>query len=408
MKLRVYLMLLSFLGTTPLSASAQQECSQINSEKSLIQCVLLNAPALQDAKLLVEEQERGIDAQSQPINPRLEVAGDVIGGDNKSLEVGYYHTFEMGGKRTSRKNFAASRVSIVNAQLKQIQHRLVMDTKLDLLRLRQIQTEMNILAETIHSFDELVSRFKQASGLSPEQKASVTAFTLARRETAIHQKTLFNEQRKLLGLLELRAGKKIPNIESILSPHISTWPKLKSDPIDDPSIKVAQAEIVSAQASVQVQNSLSSADLEVGPKITIENGPTGQTTRLGFGLSLPLPIYHSNQGGTAQAEASKGRIIAQLERLKNRLKQEFERNVEIYQSAVETFKTFDQEKDIEQRHKELHSFIKRGVVEAAIVIEVHRQILAFQGQLHQLEQEGNTAYWKVLSLQGKILNKEIK
>jgi len=395
-------LLLSLFWVSPLFAETPLDCPDINSTGALLRCAMDNAPQVQDLKLASIQAEHGIAAQGQTINPRVEFQGEGIGSNNTRYEFGYYHTIELGGKRERRKDLARSQVSLAQAQMYQARQQVAVATMTDLVRLRQIRAEQGILTEAIRTFEALIARFTKARGLSPEQKASVTAFILAKEETDLHQTALANEEDTILGGLELLVGKKLVNISSILPQMSFKWEVLVPQSINAPELQLAQAAIDLAEAEAQIQASVASSNLELGPRLIAENTSSGQTTRLGFLISLPLPLYHSNQGGRSQAEVAKERARTHFERTQSRLQQELERSLRIYRSASAAFKRNVRHNEVKHQHSELHGFIKRGLVEASVVIEVHRQILAYQRQLHLLELEGVSAYWRLQALQGNI------
>ena len=93
---------------------------------------------------------------------------------------------------------------------------------------------------------------------------------------------------------------------------------------------------------------------------------------------------------------------------KTKLESEKEILIDSYNRIVGGISKTPSEKQIEYSHQNVHTMIKRGIVSAAIVIELHRQIIDYYSKLHEQEILAVQAYWKILAIEGRVLTEELR
>jgi cobalt-zinc-cadmium efflux system outer membrane protein len=101
-------------------------------------------------------------------------------------------------------------------------------------------------------------------------------------------------------------------LESLLR---ETPPDLAAAPVGDrPDVAAATASVEQAEANVTLQRRQRVPDLTVS--VQYERNPPGQTNTVGFGVSLPLPIWNRYTGEILAAQAARAQAEAQLDKVR--------------------------------------------------------------------------------------------
>ncbi len=179
---------------------AHKECPLPKSRKDIIECALDFHPSIKRGALRVESTAKLEEQASQIPNPTLStrfVKGDNNGEYISELEANPSFTIELGGKRSSRTEYAIARKTEAVASNDAIRADVKIATILNMYRLRQVLEEKKLLAEALAAFSKVIGQLKKLPRLSAEQEASLTLFEMALEETKISESELFEEERKL-------------------------------------------------------------------------------------------------------------------------------------------------------------------------------------------------------------------
>lgn len=390
-----------------LSAFAEPKCEQLKTPNDVLKCVVNSHAAVQVGKAKVNEVSLGIDVASQRPNPELELEGTDQVGPGWNSEITLLHTFELGGKRSARMHVAERERDMSQADLLSRKESIAVQTVSDLYRLRQIDHEKSIVEEIIHTFESITKQYSKAGRLSPEDKMSVSVFKMALEENKLKKNSLVNEKEGILARIEADVGKKISITQTLLPKIKRSWPNLTKSALSGSQILKAKAEVELSSANYNLEKSESWPNLSIGPKVEIENAG-GTETRFGVALSIPIPLFQANGGGRAKSLAGVRRSKVQLKYAKTRLERQKEYLHDVYRRVAARISKTLSNKQVTLKHKNLHKMIKRGVVSAPIVIELHRQIMDYYEKLHDQELEGVVAQWKIAALEGRILKETLQ
>lgn len=389
------------------SAYAGTECEKLETPNDVLKCIVENHSAIQVDKARVSEVALGIDVASQRPNPEFEFEGTDQIGTGFTAEVALLHTFELGGKRSARMKHAERERDLSQADLMSSQEQLVLQTVMDLYRLRQIDHELEIVEEIVSTFQKITSQYSRAGKLSPEDNMSVSVFSMALEENKLKRNSLTSEKQGILARIEGGIGRKLTINESLLPKVKVDWPDLRPSELAGSQILKVKTELELSNAAYGLEKAQSWPNLSIGPKVEIENSGTIET-RYGIALSVPLPLYQANGGGRARSLAGVTRSELNLKYTKSRLERQKQYLYEVYQRVSQGISKALSNKQITLKHKDLHKMINRGVVSAPIVIELHRQIMAYYEKLHEQELEGVTALWQIAALEGRVLKEDLK
>jgi cobalt-zinc-cadmium efflux system outer membrane protein len=398
-----------FLMFVCISASsyASQECEKLETPNDLLKCIVSNHAIVQVGKTQVNAIALGVDVASQRPNPEFEFEATDNIGTGYNAEITFLHTFELGGKRSARVKVAEHERDLARVDLLNRQERLSVQTVLDLYRLRQINHKFGILDEIISTFQKITKQYKRAGQLSPEEKMSVSVFSMALEENKFIKDSLFYERQEIIARIESGLGHKLALRKELLPKVKKEWPLISIGELSGAQILKAKTELKLTNAAFNLEKSESWPNLSVGPKIEIEKSGTTQM-RYGVALSIPLPLYQTNRGGREKSLAEVQRNQIQLKYTKTRLERQKKYLFQVYKKVSSRIAKTLSNKQVSLRHKNLHKMIRRGVVSATLVIELHRQIMNYYEKLHEQELKGIHALWKIAALEGRILKEELK
>ena len=186
-----------------------KECALPKNTMDIVDCALEFHPSVKRAMLGLESATRFNEKAAQIPNPTLSsryVKGERNGDDISELEANLSFTLELGGKRTSRKNFAQASKSSVMAVGEITKSEIKINTIINLYRLRQIVSEKEIVKEALKGFFKVINQLKKLPRLSAEQEASFILFEIAYEETRINESEVFEEERELEHYFHISTG----------------------------------------------------------------------------------------------------------------------------------------------------------------------------------------------------------
>ena len=172
--------------------------------------------------------------------------------------------------------------------------------------------------------------------------------------------------------------------------------------------KLSENKIFLHQAKLNLEKSEAWPDLKIGPKIAFEQPFLEEDDPGvfwgGISFSIGLPIFHQNQASIRLANLGiqKASILKRFETAK--LREERNYFLSSYQTNLIDFERKINMRSLKKRHDYFHKNIQKGLVAAPMVIEFHRQFMAFHQKLHEQELRLVKSYWQIKSLQNKILN----
>lgn len=404
---RSYFYLAIILWLFALNVSAGDQCKSIGSPNEVLKCILSSHPEIKIQEAQLRQDEKEIDVASQRPNPDL----DLEGVDNKtggvSSEVAVVHTFELGGKRDSRIKVAKADIGFSRSELLKTHERVTVQSVLTLYRIRQIDTELGVVEENLRTFRKIRERYKRIGKLNPEQQISVSVFKLSEEDNKLKKSTLLSERENLLSKFRMIIGDDFSLSKELLPNLKKDWPSISVDELKGADFQKAQSEVEIAKAESELANSQGWPDLAVGPKVEIDTGQSSET-RIGIALSMPLPFYNTNNGGRARAlmrlkksNLKKSWVEKELNRKVRFLVADFKRSSSAVSRSIKGSR-------IETKHDELHRLIRRGVVSAPLIIEMHREISEFYENLHAQELRAIESLWSLYALRGTIAEESIE
>jgi outer membrane protein TolC len=361
-----------------------------------------------------------LSAQSEALEaaaaqrPNPEAASNAVFGDSQDqIEVSVLHTIETAGKRGRRIDRARAEALELKAEALATREELAVETVVALFRLRQIRDELRLLVEAAETFSTISKQLRSRRHRSPEQQVSLSVFQLAGQDYSVRRAALESEEAALRRRLELGIGTALPASAEVLPGRPLQWP----DPgaVRDASsfrgsaVLRAAAAIQVARADVGAARAAAYPDIRLGPSLLNQkNGPgEGQSTLLGAGLSLPIPLYHRNAGGRRLAVRAAETATSRAAAVSAVLASERDAELARYRAATAVLARLDGKQEVESEHEQMEGLFERGVVPAALVIEAHRQMVDYTTDVNQQELIAVKALWTIYAIEGRALTEKL-
>ena len=395
------------------AGAAETECPPIRDAQSLVDCVKLRHPDLQRVNAEHEVKLAQIRVAAQRPNPSVEsrVLFGIDDHPSPALsETNFFQPIELGGKRGARMEKARAEAETSFAGFRLNAEEAVLQTILRLHRLRQIRAERRTLSETTATYSRIAGLYRGRPLLSPEQESSLVIFETAMSETRLHQVELGNEEQALGSEVRLAVGEELEVGPSLLPSTPKSWP-LRSEgspaPENTAAVQQARSEVESARASSRLARSEAWPTLRVGPSIETDSPAGNNQTAVGFIFSTDLPFYNRNQGGKAVALQEERLAKLKLEQEETRAQAAMKRWSLEYTRNREAVLRASRGSGFSASHRRLEELFDRGLIPGTLLLEAHRQMIDLQLELHKAELKALEAWWRLIALDGKILEAKL-
>lgn len=397
---------------TGATLAAEPECPAITSPQSVLDCTLRAHPAAKGAAALLAQAEALGMAAGQRPNPEAE--GTVLFGDSQDqIQLSLLHTFETGGKRGRRLDRARAEALELGAEALSIKEEIAADTVADLYRLRQIREERELLQEALDTFSRSARQLGGRPRRSPEQEVSLSVFRLAERDYSVKRAALEGEALALRRRLELGLGGPLPESDVVLPARPTQWPDPSASgspaALRGSSALRAAGAVEAAKAEHGSALAAGYPDVKFGPNfLTQKDGPgEGSSTLIGAGLSLPLPLYQRNPGGKRLAARAVETAEARATAASATLAAQWDAELARYRAATSALAEAGDTEKLEAEHEKMEGLYERGLIPSALVIEAHRQMVDYTGDLNEQEMIAIRALWTIYTIEGRVLTEKL-
>lgn len=191
--MRIFLCLYTLLFLWPFLTLAGSNPCEVRATQDILDCTLKNHPDVAVSQATLERDLALTSVAKQWPNPELEskiVSGTSSAANDLETESRLLHTVELGGKRKTRISQATAVGQVSGADRRKTLEEVALTTVLTLNRLRQIQTELVTLRESLATFNRILGQLKTRPLLSPEQSVSQTVFAMAREQYRLKETAL--------------------------------------------------------------------------------------------------------------------------------------------------------------------------------------------------------------------------
>lgn len=379
----------------------------VNTVDDFLKVVEDRAPELQMQKSEIAINEKTIDRAGQFLNPDVTVGawrGNANNLDWKQTDISVLQPIELGGKRSGRIEYARAQANLARGNFSKGRNDVRAGALLTLHRLRQLLYEKTLIEEAQVAFGKLINTYNKRPQLSPEQSTSLFLFQMAKRDYDLQNTQAQNELRGLAMEVKRISGLEISIVTSILPKKVNNWPQIEmNSELRSPTLEIARARIGLSKSELELAKAESWPTPSVGPSYTDQNQFGEQAKVWGVVVTTKLPLLSTNQGGRAVARETVSLSERTFQFEENRLSLQKTNLVEVYNLNVETLKATNVDDTIHKKHEQIENYFLRGLVNSALVIEAHRQILDSQRTYNSAEISTLENYYQIRIIDGTFL-----
>lgn len=387
------------------------ECPLPKTTQDVVDCAKENHPNILRKKNEADHIKYSEGVARQIPNPELDAEVTKGSSDLSEASVGLLQPIEWGGKRNSRINSAKARISLVDADLKDVQAAVVLETVENLHRLRQIGQENKILATTIQTLEKLISQQASRLNLPPEQQVTLSVYRMALMDSQIKNAELFDEERALEHYFHVSTGHSLEELRTILPKAPEKWPNLDDhapDVLASTGLQKALAEKNEFMAEAELARAASWPSLRLGPMWNSRAGGDEPTeSLLGVRVMMDIPMFNWNSGGRSFAQAGILRGERNVGLLRAEEKHERSEQLKVYRSALSTLKAVPEASEIEKDFQRNESLARRGLISGPLLIEFHRQRAELTRSRNTRELKAIKALWLIYQFDGRIFSENL-
>jgi len=236
-------------------------------------------------------------------------------------DFGLEQTFEWPGKRALRRAVAEKNVAVRQLALAGFRSQLAIQVRrayFTLLATRGVVELREQKLTLVKSFVEAAQK-KVEGGFAPEFEATKAQVEVVGAQRVLREAQARHDAARV-ALNALMGRKPTETLivtgalgDGVALPNQSTL--LEQALVQNPSVKVQEAEAERTGLSLQSIRKSRLPDFKVGPSVEY----TREEQIVGFGLSLPLPLWDKKKGEIATATAAQEKAMAELDKLRREI-----------------------------------------------------------------------------------------
>lgn len=396
-----YFLLMAFL-----SLSKAHDCKEIKSYKDFYFCTLEKHPKYEISKLRAVEAAASIEKANQWQNPELSlktISGDKAGERVGSTEIEATISVSQFWIRSSKVKIADvdNRIADIDSRLTVL--KIQVEILKDLYRLRQLISEIELVNETLVTYEKIKEQLKSRIVRGPEQEITLNLVELAVSDYMLKRNHLSIEKSEILSKLKAIWGDGFVIKNSYLPPVKRKWPLEFNLAKMSNNFDVQRAVLENERATVDKELVMKETwpDLDLGGIVNRTTEGPSQFMNYGVSLKMSLPLVSFNSGSRrlAQSKIIQSQLLADLSLKKADNDKEI--LLQRYKSAVSSLSKSISQDDVVKKHNKVDNLFKNGLASGSLIIEAHRQISEYTESQHEHE---NIAIAALLEL--KTLNNE--
>ncbi len=407
--------LISFLLMFLIPCLSSAECKSLLGYQDIIKCAVEKHPTVMATENSLSRSQISEKIATQRINPELNsktVFASAQPGSDRDIEITLSHTFELGGKRASRKERAETETQSIKTLAEKTREDVYIDTLLALYHAKYIQAQLDILNRSLRIFQTIGKQFRGRSKLTADQEVSLNIYDLATADDAMKIATLSTQFDFIKKELEKSVAQSLQLTKQFLPPDRKAWPNSEplmknSDVSKGLSFRLAKADLTLSEANLNLEKSLAWPDLKVGPTYQNQIQGSEHSDMWGFSLAMGLPIFHANGAGRAFAQAGIDRSMMFLRITESQLEIDRKFEIERYKNVIETLSKLPSVIQVDTRSKKMEALFNRGIVASSLVVEAQRQIFEFTKSKQEQELQAIEALAKIYSIDGRLNEMEL-
>ena len=408
---KIKLYIISLIVSSVLTESSLASCD-FKSPNELLESFKTSHPQVVENNSSINVSEKWVEVAKQRPNPEFQaqgMKGEEIDGDVDRISLSVMHTIELGGKRTSRIDFADSKRKQFKASVQDSNEDVLIDAVLKAYRLRQVKELIPIYEEAYEAFNKILKVKLKRKSLSPEEQVEKETLVLATNDYRLKVSKLNSEKINLSRHLSFFVGEDCDLKQDSLPQNVDLARSfsLKKETPSYSKLQVAINNLETAKMKLELERSNAYPDLKVGPAFETEtiNGKNYQS--IGLSISMDLPILSTNSGSKGQAFEQMNTARVRYKNIKREASLDLEAWIEKYNALGSSLKTIATREDLDKKHLKIERLFKRGVISTAMIIESHRQLIEFANTRNEFELGAAEALWNIYKINGTVFTEKL-
>jgi len=377
----------------------------MKNHKDFYYCSLEKHPKYEISKLKELEGDSLVDKASQWQNPDATLksvtgskAGEQVGGTELEMTFSISQTWI----RSAQKEIAEADKKISNIEAKETLLSVQKELIKDLYRLRQVDIELDLVNETLATFDTIRKQYRGKLARGPEQEITFNLVELATSDYELKKNHLTTEKAEITSKIKAIWGPEFELKKTYLPPLKEKWAEISSAISMKSSFEVQKA-IVEGEKALAEQNLVqkeSWPSMGIGPVIARNTEGPSQYFSYGINFSMTLPLVSINGGSRKLAESKMLQAKHSSDWAIKKSQSEKEILLQKYKSSVESLKKSSNQSEINKKHQKIDNLFRQGLASGGLIIEAHRQITEYTESQHEHENAAIEAFLEIKTLSG--------
>ncbi|GIL17062.1 MAG: hypothetical protein BroJett040_08130 [Oligoflexia bacterium] len=386
--------------------ASELNCNDIKTFKTFYYCSLERHPKFEIAKLKSKEGDAIVEKATQWQNPEFGLksttgsnAGETVGATE--LEVSF--SISQLWQREEQKQIAVADKKIANIEAKESLLSVQKELIKTLYRLRQIESELDLVAETINTFEMIKKQYRSRAVRGPEQEITLNLVELASSDYELKRNHLSTEKSELDSKLKAMWGPGFVVKKDYLPPLRERWMEVSLVKSMGTGFELQRinAEKEKALAEQRLATKESYPSLSFGPNLARNTQGPSQYYTYGVNLRMSLPLVSLNSGSRLLSASKAQQAQLTADYANNRAQAEKEILIQKYKSSVESLRKTSNQEEIKRKHQKIDGLFRQGLASGGLIIEAHRQIVEYTESQHEHENAAIEAYLEIKTLIGE-------
>jgi cobalt-zinc-cadmium efflux system outer membrane protein len=369
-------------------------------------------PDLAAAQLRIDEARGRVRQSGLLTNPKLvsQYGQDPTFGELGG-QIGFSQAFPVTDRLRLEKEITQAEVAVAEAEVADVERRLIGDGRLATVQYLAVQQQKDLRVRQLRVAKELAD---YTDGIAKKGEGSPLDAAQARLEAnqfEVEIRQLETTSQQLIGVLKPLIGM-TPDGSLSLAGTLAevSMPAMENlDLQQRKDFEAAQFSVIAAGRAVELEQARKWQDITAGlfaGAARREDAPSGLVAeqRIGFQISIPLPIWNKNQGAIEESKARQRRLELSVLAMGNRIRNEVQTAYRLMgtQTAlaneIETRLLPDSQKQVDNTI----SAYRNGLVNLLTVLRARDQYLRLQSGLLTARQDFHLARVRYETALGKI------
>lgn len=286
-------------------------------------------PDLAAARYRIAEAYGRLHQSGRRSNPDLEIGfSHDRSFRERGLSIGIAQKFPVTNRLILEKAVSLSAVKAAQAEVRDVERRLVAEARLAMVRILALRTRKDLLQQQAKVAGQLADFISEAAKKGEGSILDAGQAKLEAAQLANQIRQLDATAASLTGTLKPLLGMSVSEalVVSGRLPDIHT-PARSVNPVRRPDLQAAKHAIEEAANAAALERARSRDDIEVsitGNLERSEDAPEGyeNETSVGIGIKIPLPLHNKNEGAIEEADARKKRKEKEARALAHNIRHE--------------------------------------------------------------------------------------